>query len=82
MSKIKEVFTSSKITLHELDCTPILVPKRDIAKLVDIANNVNFPELKTQIILDQRSALCAGSRDHWLYVIESVEEIRQLLDKG
>ena len=82
MSQIKAVFTRSNITLHEWDKTPISIPKRDIANLVDISNNANFPELKTQIILDQRSALCAGGRNYWLYVIESISQIKKLLDKG
>lgn len=80
MSQIKLVLTSNKITLHEWDNTPIAIPKADIAKLVDISNNTHFPELKTQIILDQRSILCAGGRDPWLYVTESVGAIKQLLN--
>lgn len=82
MSKINLVFTSSTITLHELDNSPISVPKNDITKLVDIADNTSFPELKTQIILDRRSILCAGGRDYWLYVTESIKEIEQLLNNG
>ena len=80
MSQINLVLTSNKITLHEWDNTPISIPKHDIFKLVDISNNVHLPELKTQIILDQRSILCIGDRDPWLYVTESIEAIKQLLN--
>ena len=80
MSQIKLVLTSNKITLHEWDNTPISIPKHDIVKLVDISNNTHLPELKTQIILDQRSILCSGGRDPWLYVTESIEAIKQLLN--
>ena len=76
MSQINLVLTSNKITLHEWDDTPISISKHDIVKLVDISNNTHLPELKTQIILDQRSILCASDRDPWLYVIESIESIK------
>lgn len=82
MSKLNLMFTSSAITLHELDNSLISVPKLDIRKLVDIADNTSFPKLKTQVILDQRSILCAGGRDYWLYVTESIKEIEQLLENG
>ena len=80
MSQTKLVLTSNKITLHEWDNTPISIPKHDIVKLVDISNNNHLPELKTQIILDQRSIFCASDRDPWRYVIESIEAIKQLLN--
>ena len=76
MSQIKLALTSNTITLHEWDNKPISVPKRDVAKLVDISNNTHLPELKTQIILDQRSILCAGGRDPWLYVTERINAIK------
>ena len=80
MSQINLVLTSNKIALHEWDNTPISIPKRDIVKLVDISNNPYLPELKTQIILDQGSILCTDGRDPWLYVTESIEAIKQLLN--
>ncbi len=80
MSQINLLLTNNKITLHEWDNTTISIPKRDIVKLVDISKNSHFPEIKTQIILDQRSILCAGGRDSWLYVTESIEAIKQLLN--
>ena len=80
VSQIKLALTSNKITLHEWDNTAISIPKHDIVKLVDISNNTHLPELKTQIILDQRSILCASGRDPWLYVTESIEAIKQLLN--
>ncbi len=68
------------VTLHNFENQQIKVPVNEIVKLIAVEQHLNFPQVKTQIMLKPDGFFRAGMADNWLYVTESPGEINKLID--
>ena len=68
----------SKVILHDLENKPIEILVSYIDKLIPIENHAYFPELKTQVVFNPKSIICAG-RSNWIYVRETPEQIKNII---
>lgn len=62
------------ITLHQHDKRSINVRVAEIKEIISIKHHASFSEIKSQIILKS-----PPSKDSWIYVTESSEEINKLI---